>query len=169
MPKSSERRDPTREEVIALLSYDPDSGQFIWTKSRPRVRAGTRAGGLIRLAYRAIRINGVLVMEHRLAFLIMTGRMPPEVDHVNGTTDDNRWANLREATRAQNVWNTKKGSRNTSGIKGVCWHAQSSNWRARIMVDGRRITLGLFRSKEDAAEARRLAERRYYGDFAKAA
>jgi hypothetical protein len=81
-----------------------------------------------------------------------------------------RWSNLRRATHLENMRNigVRKGS--TSGFKGVSWHGPSKKWRARITINGkRRISLGLFESKEKAGEAYRLAAYKYHGSFARVA
>ena len=89
------------------------------------------------------------------------------VDHIHGalTRNDCRKNNLRIATRSQNGMN--KGLRiiNTSGITGVSWHNLSQKWRARIMVNGKEIYLGLFTNFNDAVEARKKAEEKYFGEW----
>ena len=91
----------------------------------------------------------------------------PEVDHRNGDTLDNQRHNLRSATRAQNSWNMKTMSTNTSGLKGVSWSKLQRKWAAQIMVHGRHIRLGAFDSKMDAKAAYDSAATRLRGDFAR--
>ena len=74
-----------------------------------------------------------------------------EMDHINGNPTDNRLCNLRLATRAQNLVNTK-ARKNSSGIKGVSWYAAGKKWRAQIKVNGKTHYLGAYSSKEEAAE-----------------
>lgn len=87
-------------------------------------------------------------------------------DHINGNGLDNRRANLREATHAENCRNRRKGSRNTSGFIGVSWHTQRGKWRAQIKVQGRTRSLGMFLDPEDAARAYDAAAREHFGEFA---
>ena len=47
---------------------------------------------------------------------------------------------------------------NKSGVTGVGWHKNARQWRARITVNGECRHLGYFRTLEEAAKARRLAE-----------
>lgn len=54
------------------------------------------------------------------------------VDHINGDTLLNSRANLRLATNSGNGFNSKKSSRNTSGIVGVSWHRSRGKWRVRV-------------------------------------
>ena len=102
-------------------------------------------------------------MAHRLAWFYVYGAWPNgDLDHINGDKLDNRIANLREATRKQNMQNVRQHKHNTSGVKGVAWHSQRNKWRAYIFVDYRQIHLGLFDTKEAAAAARMNAEEIYH-------
>jgi len=59
----------------------------------------------------------------------MTRKWPAyAVDHRNLDKGDNRWDNLREATRSQNMANTSLPSTNTSGFKGVIWSKRYKYW-----------------------------------------
>lgn len=87
------------------------------------------------------------------------------VDHINGNTLDNQKSNLRHVDFYQNSMNTKKTSRNTSGFTGVDFNKQKQMWRARIRINGKDIHLGLFTNKNDAIEARRKGEIKYFGEF----
>ena len=90
----------------------------------------------------------------------------PLVDHINGDGLDNRRENLRPATRNQNLANKRRYRNNTSGYKGVTWHAAASCWRARIVVAGRKRSLGLHSTPEAAARAYDAAAVDVFGAFA---
>ena len=89
-------------------------------------------------------------------------------DHVNHNGLDNRKANLRAATAAQNVWNRRKFKKVSlsSEYIGVDWCKSVKKYRARIRVKGTRIHLGSFESAERAAKAYDGAARQYHGRFA---
>lgn len=91
----------------------------------------------------------------------------PLVDHINRDGLDNRRANLRPATTAENSRNALRLPSNTSGFKGVTWHKQARKWQAQIGVDGRRRHLGLHACLEAAAEAYDDAAREFHGEFAR--
>ncbi len=58
---------------------------------------------------------------------------------------------------------TKKVSKNNkSGTKGVCWRRKTGKWRARIGIFGKDIYLGEFENLEDAVNARKRAEEKYF-------
>lgn len=92
--------------------------------------AGYDAGG-----YRNIRIDGRAYRVHRLAWLWMTGEWPdPECDHINTVKNDNRWFNLRKATRGQNAANRNANSTSWTGQKGVTWDKRNSKWMGTIYM-----------------------------------
>jgi HNH endonuclease len=83
----------------------------------------------------------------------MTGKWPRrEVGHKNRIKADNRWCNLREASRSQTMINSGLRSTNSSGATGV-W-LQGDKYRATIV----RKHLGMFDTMEAAIGARRQAE-----------
>jgi hypothetical protein len=154
-----------------VLHYDPSTGVFTWRK-RPsnRVEVGSEAGCFNGRGYRRINIGGAKYLAHHLAWLYVHGKLPEvELDHINGDPADNRFANLREATRAQNGCNLRLSRANTSGHTGVGWDARRKKWYARIDAKRCGKHLGYFDKKEDAIAARRSAALRYFGEFARAA
>lgn len=90
----------------------------------------------------------------------------PLVDHRNGNGLDNRRANLREATHAENMRNRGPLSTNTSGFKGVSPDKTRGKWRAQIQVDGKVYRLGCYATAEAAALAYDVAAVELHGEFA---
>ena len=89
------------------------------------------------------------------------------IDHVNQDSMDNRRANLRGATRAQNIRNRKKFSNSSSSkYKGVSWRKKTRKWEVLITFERKRIFLGCFHSEIDAAKAYDRAAIKYHGEFA---
>ena len=113
----------TIEQLKEVLEYNHDTGVFNWIKRNgPRAKVGDVAGCKSD-GYIVIKINRKRHPAHRLAYLYMTGNFPENlIDHINHIRDDNRWANLRDATNSQNGSNRVKGKNNTSGYKGVRWN-----------------------------------------------
>ncbi len=160
----------TYERLKRLLHYNPDSGLFTWLmRTSNRVRVGDIAGcigkddGYVRLS-----IDGVLYLGHRLAWFYMTQEWPPvDADHENRITSDNRWINLRPATRGQNSTNQRK---RRVGLKGCYQNPKSGSWIASIthksLPKGHEY-LGSFYTEEEAHEAYCLAAVRLSGEFAR--
>lgn len=96
------------------------------------------------------------ILMHRLLLSPSPGL---EVDHINGDRLDNRRANLRVVTHAQNMQNrSPNGHKRTrqphSGYRGVLWIPAKKKWRVRVVVNGKRHSGGYF---HDAEEAGRVA------------
>lgn len=143
-----------------LLYYNPQFGIFVRRKGRKGgARQGDIAGCLQNNGYIKIVIDFQDFLAHRLAFLYMDGEFPPnDVDHINGCRSDNSWANLRSATRLENMRNKRLLDSNKSGVTGVSWNKRSKKWRAQITVNYQVIYIGHFRDMADAIKARKRAE-----------
>lgn len=92
-----------------------------------------------------------------------TAQYRPSADHRNLNKDDDRLANLRLASPAQNSANNP-GRNAASGRKGVYRNGRSG-WMSRIMANGTGTYLGTFASKEEAATAYAEASARLHGEF----
>lgn len=150
----------TVSRLHELLHYDLATGIFTWKTQRNQIAVvGSGAGHIEAKGYRSICIDGKDFKAHRLAWLYVYGRWPQkQIDHKNRIKNDNRILNLREVTNSENQMNTKIKNTNTSGIKGVYFDAASKKWRAQISINKKKIGLGRFALKEQAAEARKNAE-----------
>lgn len=97
---------------------------------------------------------------------MQTGQWPdPEVDHKNRKHDDNRWRNLREATRLQNTANHSGKKIKKSGLP-VGVYTERGRFRACLSHKGKQIRLGVFDTVAEAEEARRTGSLGLNGDFA---
>lgn len=156
----------TQTKLKELLRYDSDTGYFFWRVTRSRVKEGMRAGHLHKTGYRRIRVCKKTYDEHRLVFLYMLGSVPRCVDHINQNKSDNRWCNLREATRSQNRCNVGISTKNTSGYKNISWIKSINKWQVQITRKGKRYYIGNYVKKDDAIKAAQEAQKQYHGEFA---
>lgn len=160
-------------ELCDLLVYESDTGRLFW-KRRPdamfptpadAARWNGRYAGAEALTatsvngYRHGVILGRPVKAHSVAWAITYGSWPKEIDHINGTKDDNRIANLRCVTRRENSKNRSLRSDNQTGAVGIS--RRRGKWLARIQADDRAITLGTFGTLQEAIRARKEAEALY--------
>lgn len=88
------------------------------------------------------------------------------VDHKDQNKLNNQRSNLRLATHSENQANRGLHPKNRSGFKGVSWNKNARKWAASIQFQGKRIYLGLYLTKEQAAVAYNLAASKYFGEFA---
>lgn len=98
---------------------------------------------------------------------IMNAKKGEVVDHIDGHGLNNRKDNLRIVSARENAMNKGISIRNTSTVTGVTFEKGCKKWRARIGFDKKLIDLGCFYNFDDAVEARRKAEDKYYGEFAR--
>jgi hypothetical protein len=151
----------TREQLQQLLNYDPETGVFTWQLRRNQhVDAGSVAGHVsARNGYRYINVRRKLHLAHRLAVFFMTGAWPTaDVDHKNGERDDNRWSNLRDATRSENMNNLQRSHRDSKvGLLGVV--PCNGRFAAHARVSGKNKYLGTFDTPEQAHQAWRDAKK----------
>jgi len=90
----------------------------------------------------------------------MTGSLPSqEVDHLNHVRDDNRWANLRQASRKQNCKNKGRYANSSKIYPGVAWSERAKKWIATIWSDGKQTHIGTFTGPDEAILARKHAEK----------
>lgn len=160
----------TSDRLKEIVSYEPETGIFRWrARASNRVKVGSPAG-TVKNGYRYIRIDGHAYRASRLAWLYVTGEWPTgEIDHADTDRLNDRWANLREATSAQNKHSTGLRRDNTSGVKGVHFEAGRNRWRARIRIGRRNVALGYFQTKEQAAAAYQAAASKFHQEFARLA
>jgi len=117
---------------------------------------------------RRIRINKRHHLAHRLAWLYITGEWPPmDLDHADLDPLNNRWRNLRLATRSQNIANGHCRANNKMGVKGVSFHKETGMYGARIRVTGVQRSLGHFKAAEEAHAAYCVAAAKAFGEFAR--
>jgi len=175
---------PTLAYLHECLSLDSDTGVLTWLH-RPREHfatlrgcstwltryAGRRAGAIGPGGYLKVCVNDVRYAAHRVVFAMHHGiemaHLPQTLDHINGVVTDNRPANLRPATKAQNAHNSRAPSTNKSGFKGVSWNARWSRWIAQITICGEHHHLGAFDTAEEASAAYQQVAAQRHGDFYK--
>lgn len=165
----------TQVIVRELLEYNSETGSLFWKErdlkwfktqetcnswnarfARKEALTCTSQHG-----YKTGAIFGKHCKAHRIIHLWMTGEWPDQVDHINGDKGDNRWENLRNVDFKENGKNQKTPKNNTSGVLGVYCHKNYKVWRAMIKVLGKNISLGSFKTKEEAITARQEVNIKY--------
>ena len=93
-----------------------------------------------------------------------------DVDHINGNSLDNRKVNLRVCTRSENAMNKKTRADSRSGYKGVYMSPDGKRIQAYIRPPGMkkgRISLGCYKTLEEAARAYDAKAKQLFGEFAR--
>ena len=157
------KKIPLTPEGYALVDDEDYAYLSGWAWHKEMLGSGEHKNPYAR---RGTNLYGGIKKTKAMHRLIMGNPTGKEVDHINGDTLDNRRANLRVCTRAENAKNRKINRNNTSSYKGVHRH-QTGAWRSRIQVGGKRISLGLFDTPELAHAAYKRAEKEYYGEYAR--
>ena len=85
------------------------------------------------------------------------------VDHKNHNPQDNRKSNLRQCSIKQNIRNSRRKSKNSSGEKGV--GIKNGKYYAKIQYEKKQIYLKQFDTLEEAKYARAIAEDILFEEF----
>ena len=154
----------TQETLKEFLFYDFVTGAFCWLKSYRNQRIGKDVGSFDKDGYRSIVIKRKIYRAHRLAWFYMYGKWPSgPLDHIDGNRDNNAIANLREVTFSGNSQNQRCAHRDSKfGKLGVDKLSHRKLFRARIQCDGKRVTLGYFKTPEEAHSAYVMAKRAFH-------
>lgn len=151
--------DITASQLREAVHYNPDTGRFT------RRSNGTPMEHLCGSGYYCLNLFKRSRLAHRMAYYYMTGRLPEKVDHIDGNRLNNEWKNLREATHAENMWNTGMITTNASGVKGVHWHKKYKKWVAEIRANKKKYYVGSFSNIEDARLAIEARRKELHGGF----
>jgi hypothetical protein len=158
------KADLTAARLRSLLCYDPETGVFTHriTSGRRRCVAGTVASRDSQTGRLIVSIDRHNHYAHRAAWLYMTGAFPVGViDHLDGDSFNNRFANLRDVPQAINQQNLRAAHiDSSSGYLGVS--ANKRRWAASIKVLGVRKHLGTYDTAEEAYAVYLEAKRRLH-------
>ncbi len=118
-------------------------------------------------AIRLEKVNGKYRNLSMHRFILGVTDRNINVDHINKNGLDNRRANMRTCTTAENCRNKRKHKDGVhSKYIGVTWHSTSGRYWARIVVDRKTISLKTFPTEIEAAKAYNDAALKFFGEFA---
>lgn len=162
----SESHSITQARLHELFTYC--DGNLYWKKSPANGMVdGQIAGYVDKHGYRNINILGNTYKMHRLIWLMHYGSFPCKfIDHIDNDGSNSRIENLRQADKRQNALNRDKQSNNKSGYKGVS-QQKNGKWGARAMINNKYKSLGVYKTKEEAALAYNEAAIKHFGEFAR--
>lgn len=161
-------RRPSIERLREVFEYEEETGLLRWKIDRAFVRIGDVAGAESVDGYRRVRVDGKRMKAHHVIWAMKTGEWPVGiVDHKDCDGHNNRWLNLRLATRSQNCANARKKSGNRTGFKGVT-QIKSGRFVAQIMHQRRNRYIGSYDTAQEAHLAYVAEAVRLFGEFARA-
>lgn len=166
---------PTQEYLQECFDYDESTGELTW-KERPLYHFKNKTAmesfnakrkdnkkafriDFEKKSYCTSTICGITTSTHRIIWKLVTGKEPKgQIDHINRNESDNRFSNLRDVTVSENQHNRAIPRDNKSGYKGVSYNSTSNKWLSCFNIRGNAVSLGQFKNKEDAINARKEAE-----------
>lgn len=156
---------PSQKQIHALFEYK--DGALYWRKATGKCAAGAKAGYVNTNGYVQVCIAGQRYYAHRLIFKLFNNEEPEFLDHMDGDRANNRYDNLRPATRSQNMHNRKRNTDNTSGVKGVSWAKRAKKWYAYGWVNNKQYNLGYYEDLSAAASAVHKFRKQNHGAYAR--
>ena len=155
-PSDEIRYIPLTQGKYAIV----DASDYEWLSRYQWYAAQTGCG----LCYAATNVDGKTVFMHRLIMDAPRGKV---VDHIDGNGLDDRRANLRLCTARENARNRRSRKGTTSQFLGVYRRTSvPDKWFARVACGDKRVYLGPFDDKVEAARARNRAAIELHGEFA---
>jgi hypothetical protein len=108
--------------------------------------------------YCHVGFNGRKVLYHVIVWILSTGKDIPQgmdIDHINGNKIDNRIDNLRIVTHRVNMQNRK--THRAGRLVGASYFKERNYWRSDIRIDKKNITIGYYKTEQEAHEAYKIA------------
>ena len=137
-------------------------GRDLWDVQRNCIAGQVNENG-----YRIVSVYKKQIRAHRIVWFLTTGKWPDEfLDHKDRDRLNNSFENLREATRSQNMFNSKYSS-NTSGCKNVSWCKTHKKWMVRITANKKLVFCKAFKSFEEAKAVAEQVTLQFHGEFAR--
>jgi hypothetical protein len=150
------------------LECCPASGRLFAKKTFGKYVVGQEVGRPNHLGYVIVYVPApfaLTMLGHRLVWFLHYGHWPRELDHIDRNRGRNCIANLREATRSQNMSN-RSGWSKLGLPKGVRY--RRGRYDAQITINRRKVTLGSFKTPEEAHKRYLAKAREVMGEFASA-
>lgn len=162
------REIPLTRGFIALVD-DSDYEElmkFKWYATTNYKTKITYAARGIRTHLPEGKVTTVLVFMHNQ---IMGKNEGLRVDHISRDALDNRRMNLRWATKSQNAINTnrKVGKTGFYGVYERRYRGETHGYQVTMLHEGRKLNVGYFSDKIDAAKAHDAFAIKHRGEFAR--
>ena len=135
----------TQSQLKEALDYNQETGIFtrLISVRGTNSKVGDVAGWVEKTTgYRRIMINNKTYRAHRVAWFYVHGIWPKDqIDHDDHDRDNNRIANLQEATNQENCKNQSIPKNNSSGVVGVSWSNSRGRWASKQRAKNKKVNL----------------------------
>lgn len=147
---------PRAVELFSGCGWKQERAAKTWN----RRFAGKKVQSMDTHGYVKAAIFGRSFKAHRIIYAMANGEWPRgEVDHINGVTNDNRPANLRDVTHHDNSKNQQHRITSKSGEVGIYTDKRTGLFVVSITKDGKKVHIGQFNEIQQAKIAREAAAR----------
>ena len=160
----------TREQILELVDYNPDTGEFTWLPRTEKTEPKGRARNAFNSIYagkpmgsvdkgsesRVARLHGTSHYAKTLAFVIMTEKYPEgRTSYLDGNKANLRWDNLCTEKEARAERKERKSSAGSGDVRpGVVWYGYKGMYRAFYHFGPATIEVGYYKTLGAATEAR---------------
>lgn len=141
----------TLEELANVFAIDVWAGKVYYAnRTHPNAHLNGREAGYVSgKGHVVIEHNNVAFRRSHIVWLAANGAWPEQqIDHINRMPSDDRIENLRDVDNFTNCAN-KKSRLN----KYNCTYAHGRRWRAAVRHQYKIHHLGVFDTRDEAAEA----------------
>ena len=127
---------PSADELLSVFSYNPETGELSRIHSKRKVGSRNPKGYLV------VSYKGGCYPATRLIWMMVTGEDPKDyfIDHIDRNPHNNKWSNLRLASRSFNKMNGPH--------RGYEYDGKNDEYVVRI-----RYTVGRYKTPEEARKA----------------
>lgn len=101
--------------------------------------------------YCRVKYRGYIISYHTIVWILTNGTIEDDeavLDHTNGDKLDNRVESLRLTTQRENCQN--QVSHRNGRLRGCCLHKQRNRWQAGIVINGKQMHLGYYKTEQEA-------------------
>lgn len=147
----------TREEKILIAIkkgyvYNPKTGDI--TSPLGNLVKNRHPKGYLRIHF-VINKKRFVLLAHQFAWYFVNKEILENIDHINEIKSDNRIVNLRPSDSEKNQWNV-------SSRKGYYFSKKDNKFKGQIILNKKKIYLGLFEDEDSAKKAYLLAKQKYH-------
>jgi len=115
--------------------------------------------------YCLVRFQNKMMLYHRIIYILTNEQDVPVgymIDHIDGDTLNNKIQNLRIVTSRENLSNSK--NHRQGSLVGCYFDNHAQKWKSQIVINSKKIHLGLFATEQEAS-AKYLLALQYIDEF----